>query len=64
MGCRVVVFRGGKRSKGGDSFDENMEDVDDRGNFKKRVVPMKVDNHRSHDVEKVASPTTWALGSQ
>lgn len=55
---------GEKRPKGGDLYDEDMEDIDERGNFKKRVVLMEVDTQRSHEVESVASPTTWALGSQ
>lgn len=54
---------GEKRTKIGDAYDEQMEEEDDRGNFKKGVVPMEIETSTSQDVGNVADPTTWALGS-
>lgn len=45
-------------------FDEIMEDVEERGNFKKRVVPMDTETVQDVSPEEVAGPTKWALGCQ
>lgn len=34
-----------------------MDDIDDSGNFKKRIVPMEVDYDKARVLENVASPT-------
>lgn len=41
--------------------DDNFLEGDDRGNSKKRIVPMEVDNLSQSASEKVAGPTNRAL---
>lgn len=44
--------------------DEHMFDDEARGIFKKRIVPMEVDNTHTADNDNVAGPKSWALQSQ
>lgn len=55
---------GDKRKKTLVEYDALMEDVDDRGNNNKRIIPMEVDNVQGQNSENVASLTNWALGFQ
>lgn len=60
----LVLNVGEKRSKTTVEYDAHMEDMDERGNNKKRIIPMEVDNVYGQDSENVGSLTSWALGFQ
>ncbi|CAO2836557.1 unnamed protein product [Amaranthus hypochondriacus] len=64
LGTPQFLPVGEKRLKDADMQDEDMLDDHDRGNFKKRIVPMEVDSEQPKEAENVASPTRWALGAQ
>lgn len=55
---------GNKRTSMIDGYDDLMEELEARGNVKKRAVPMEVDPLLFDHSDSVASPTKWFLGSQ
>ncbi|CAO2837770.1 unnamed protein product [Amaranthus hypochondriacus] len=61
---RFLPSVGEKRAGGDESFDPTMSEAEERTSLKRRYVPMEVEILQHREDDNVASPTSWALGSQ